>query len=101
MVCKQLGFSRAIAFLNFAAFGAGTADQPIWLDQVRCNGSEADLSQCTHNPIGSHDCLHREDASVVCSQGMHTLVVVMVMSLIEFCFRHPGLIKITIFFISI
>ena len=73
VVCKQIGFSRAISALSYAAFGIGTASQPIWLDQVRCNGTEADLLLCSHEQIGTHDCQHTEDASVVCSQqGMHT-----------------------------
>ena len=68
VVCKQMGFSRAISALSSAAYGVGAADKRIWLDQVTCTGSEADLSQCSHNPFGQHDCTHSEDASVVCSE---------------------------------
>ena len=49
-------------FLAF--FGPGTGN--IWLDQVACAGTEARLADCPANPIGTHDCVHQEDASVRC-----------------------------------
>ncbi len=87
VTCRQLGFSRfstltrltkvasrkycsftsldAQAF-SFARFGAGTG--PIVLDNVQCTGNEARLFNCPNNGLGSHNCIHTEDASVQCSQ---------------------------------
>jgi hypothetical protein len=48
----------------FAAYGQGTG--PIWLDNVECIGGEARLADCPANAIGSHNCIHFEDASVRC-----------------------------------
>ena len=48
----------------FAAYGQGTG--PIWLDNVQCSGTEARLVDCPANAIGSHNCIHFEDASVRC-----------------------------------
>lgn len=47
-----------------AGFGQGSG--PIHLDDVHCNGSEAALVNCTHDPITT-DCYHYEDAGIRCS----------------------------------
>ncbi|XP_035659357.1 neurogenic locus Notch protein-like [Branchiostoma floridae] len=65
VVCRQLGYPGADEAKTNAFFGEGTGR--IWLDNVRCTGSEATISQCTHATWGSHDCSHREDAGVVCT----------------------------------
>ena len=38
----------------------------IWLDNVICVGNESRLIDCRANPLGIHDCLHRDDAGVSC-----------------------------------
>lgn len=47
-----------------ALFGQGTG--LIWLDNVNCIGTEARLASCSANPLGSHNCVHAEDAGVRC-----------------------------------
>ena len=62
VVCRQLGFPSATS--------SGTDGQGIgriWLDNVDCSGSEAQISDCSHRGWGVHDCNHSEDASVQCS----------------------------------
>ncbi|NXL68000.1 C163A protein, partial [Chordeiles acutipennis] len=40
---------------------------PIWLDDVRCQGTELSLVECPAAPWGVTNCQHREDAAVVCA----------------------------------
>lgn len=60
-------FSLGATAVSFAAFGAGTGQ--IWLDNVRCVGTESRLINCPANAIGSHNCQHSEDAGVRCVIG--------------------------------
>ena len=49
------------------AFGGGGGR--ILLDNVGCSGGEERLENCTNGGIGNNDCLHLEDAGVICSNG--------------------------------
>ena len=64
VVCRELGCEEAGSAPGGAHFGQGVGD--IWLDDVRCSGSESRLSQCTHPGFGRHNCDHSKDAGVVC-----------------------------------
>ncbi len=43
----------------------------IWLDNVQCHGNETRLIDCPSNPIGNHNCVHVEDAGVICQGKMN------------------------------
>ena len=53
----------------FTGFTDGTGQ--IWLDDVRCVGTETRLIDCPASPIGTHNCAHFEDAGVTCQAGMN------------------------------
>ena len=67
VVCRQLGYDRALSAPGAAAFGQGTGQ--IWLDDVRCVGSEKSIAQCRHQGWGVESCGHSKDAGVVCRPG--------------------------------
>ncbi|XP_074427302.1 scavenger receptor cysteine-rich type 1 protein M130-like, partial [Larus michahellis] len=68
VVCRQLGCGGALEAVGSARFGEGSAQ--IWLESVNCSGAEAALWDCPAGSWGQHDCGHKEDAGVVCSEFM-------------------------------
>ncbi|KAJ3600286.1 hypothetical protein NHX12_031272 [Muraenolepis orangiensis] len=71
VVCRQLGCGAVVSAPHGAHFGQGQGS--IWLDDLQCTGQESDLTQCGHSGLGTHNCVHQEDASVVCEapHGAH------------------------------
>ncbi|XP_071495979.1 uncharacterized protein, partial [Diadema antillarum] len=68
VVCRMLGFSGAEQAVSRALFGQGSGE--IVLDDVACNGTEEELSQCSHNGYLNDNCGHSEDAGVICSPSV-------------------------------
>ncbi|XP_038863348.1 deleted in malignant brain tumors 1 protein-like [Salvelinus namaycush] len=69
VVCRQLSCGWAMDAPGQAWFGMGVGI-PILLDNIACVGTEGTLFDCPSEAIGHHNCMHPEDASVVCS-GSH------------------------------
>ena len=78
VACRQLGFAggsvvdasrfNAGSGRSTGSFPGGDDDQPIWLDDVQCNGSESDLLECRHrrSESGRVGCRHYEDVGIRC-----------------------------------
>ena len=62
VVCQMLKYDDGQFIGNRHGAGSGT----IWLDDVRCSGTETSITGCRHNGWGSHNCRHEDDVSVLC-----------------------------------
>ena len=62
VACRQMGFSEGTQLDD--GFQVGQ-NQPIFLDNVRCDGTETRLIDCDHR--WEHNCVHNEDVGVDCS----------------------------------
>merc|ERR1719367_330093 len=72
VVCKMLGYPRAIQALPFSAFGEGTGN--IVLDKVNCSSGH-NIFNCGHHEYLKHNCEHLEDAGVVCDNNDHLVIL--------------------------
>ncbi|NXB07385.1 DMBT1 protein, partial [Cnemophilus loriae] len=65
VTCRQVRCGAALWAPGAARFGEGAG--PVWLEGLRCAGSEAHLAQCPALPWGRHTCNHVEDAGAICA----------------------------------
>jgi len=73
VVCYSLGFGyvgREVDIDNF-----GVKEGQIWIDDIQCNGTESNISECSHSEWGVHNCGHKEDVAVSCMLDSSTSVV--------------------------
>lgn len=72
VVCRMLGFPRALAQTMASYFGNV---KRFWLDDVRCSGTETSISQCQSGVWGQHDCDDREAAGVFCDSSNYSVPI--------------------------
>ena len=74
VVCKELGYLRAVGSPRSSEFGAGSG--PSWFSYVGCNGAEQSLAACYSSDYNfGSACSHSQDAGVVCSsESFHACV---------------------------
>jgi len=70
VVCHMLGYKRTGRFIgNHYGGSNGT----IWLDDIRCDGTERHISECSHEGWGIHNCGHDEVVAVSCIGDSSTI----------------------------
>ena len=69
-------FIDLVEVVSAAQFGSAF-NQPIFLDQLNCDGSESELFECgRHTGIGLHTCDHSQDVGIRC-EGMGIFLCVL------------------------
>ena len=63
LIMKMCIYSADVVPVRRAGFGSGDS-RPILLDNVACDGSEENISQCDYDSVTN--CDHSEDAGVIC-----------------------------------
>lgn len=66
-VAKGYGICKCFWCSNSAYFGQADSSTPILLDDVRCTGQEASITDCVRSDWYAHNCRHYEDAGVSCT----------------------------------
>ncbi|KAL3854705.1 hypothetical protein ACJMK2_013963 [Sinanodonta woodiana] len=68
VVCRMLHLPTDMAALTDAdQFSTvSTSSLPIWLDDVKCAGTESSIGECSHRPWGDNNCGHYEDVAIRC-----------------------------------
>ncbi|XP_019637311.1 PREDICTED: deleted in malignant brain tumors 1 protein-like isoform X2 [Branchiostoma belcheri] len=67
VVCRMLGYASATQYHDGARFGEG--DGNIYMDDLRCSGTETSLFDCAYAGWGINNCGHGEDVGVSCAAG--------------------------------
>ena len=67
VVCRMLNHTAADRVFRPAfEYGVVSDDMSIWLDNLKCRGTESSLMECRHRGWGMSNCGHNEDVGVVC-----------------------------------
>ena len=72
VVCRQLGFAKALAATVQSSFGTGSGS--IWLDDVRCRGIENQITECPRSTWGQPSRFCRQYVSSTSYHGVAGVV---------------------------
>ena len=67
-ICSHLWYLISIGVVAYSRAEFGEGSGPIWMDSVRCSGTETSLIDCNYDADTSEDS-HEEDAGVQCPEG--------------------------------
>ena len=66
VVCRSLGYESAGSGTS-TTFQAALVTSRVWLENVRCRGSEGSIQDCRRSEFGQTDCLHSADIGIACN----------------------------------
>lgn len=67
VVCRMLNHTEAVGYFRSATYyPVVSASVNIWLDNLKCRGTENSLMECRHRGWGENNCGHYEDVGVIC-----------------------------------
>ncbi|XP_038624347.1 CD5 antigen-like [Tachyglossus aculeatus] len=73
VLCRELGCGPARDTPAASVYPPSAPErQPIWLQNVQCEGGEGELAQC--DAMEAFNCEHREDAGAVCEEPEEEVV---------------------------
>jgi len=67
VVCKQLGYDKAIDYTSGGYFGKSTG--PIHMNNVSCTGEESVITDCEY--VTNHSCDHSQDVGIYCQGNVN------------------------------
>jgi hypothetical protein len=68
MACRSVITTAQVVSATWRTIGVALpGDVPIWMDDVRCNGTEAALSDCSFTGTAMQNCVHQEDVVITCA----------------------------------
>ncbi|XP_072163629.1 uncharacterized protein [Diadema setosum] len=70
VVCRMLGFRRALVAWKYSHFGQPEDAASIIYDNVYCNGDESTIYDCPSSNAWDHDCTYLEFAGVTCARDI-------------------------------
>ncbi|RDD42220.1 Mucin-like protein, partial [Trichoplax sp. H2] len=65
VACRQLGYAGFDKYECCGKIG-GPGTGPIWLEGIKCSGSESNIIDCLNNGWNQTDCGHHEDIGIIC-----------------------------------
>ena len=69
----------------------GPGSDPIWMDNINCNGTEGSLEYCKFDGWGKHNCHHGEDAGVLCGDDYANTTEEQGSYILKFCIRYASM----------